>query len=326
MRYGNFAVAAAVLMMTRCLPQTTTAYRILAYEPSLGTSHWNFMSAIVESLVDAGHEVVCLTMHRATGHLAGHPNYAHIDITELTGQSQETTRNMNYKQVMKIFRSNAYMIGLALSRVQLLCETLDDMPAVSALFNGSDDGRRRFDAVLMESLHSECQSALPGRLGGVPVFYVVPCPLVDWMPTATGSPDHPSYLGGLLTDSPTPVSFGQRLHNIVVYAHTNFVRWYRDTIAGAAAVQWPRPRDTVVFVNTHYSVDPARPLGPNVIEIGGIHLRPPEPLPQVSADVPVEIVIGITPEIQAIQQLGKRDRNVLLTLKRCTTYNLVLRN
>ncbi|VVC25655.1 UDP-glucuronosyl/UDP-glucosyltransferase [Cinara cedri] len=275
--------AAVVLLVTSCLTRTTTtAHRILAYEPCAGSSHWNVMSAVLESLVDAGHEVVCLTMHRAAERLAGHPNYTYIDITALTARPEETARDLDYGQVMKIFRSNAFMIGMALTWAQRLCETLDDVPAVRRLFDGTDGGRP-FDAVVMESLHSECQSALPGRLGGVPVFYVVPCPFVDWMPTVTGSPDHPSYLGGLLTDRPTPDSFGQRLHNAAVYVHTNFLRWYLDV--SADAVRWPRPRDAVVFVNTHYSVEPARPLGPNVVEIGGIHLRPPEPIPQDIADV-----------------------------------------
>lgn len=157
----------------------------------------------------------------------------------------------------------------------------------NVLFSNFVFSHGRFDAVVMESMFSECQwSLLPGRLR-LPAVYVVPTSLVDWMPMDTGSPAHPSYLGALLVGYPTPNTFCQRLQNTVVYVHANLVRWYRDASARADDLhrrRWPTARDSImVLVNTHHSVEPARPLGPNVREIGGIHLRRPiEHLPPVS--------------------------------------------
>lgn len=257
-----------------------SSYRILAYEPSPGHSHWNVMSAVLESLVDAGHNVVCVTMHRATERLAGHPRYTHVDMfSELADRGTTAeARDLNYAEIMKMFRSNAYMVSLATNRAQTLCKLWADMPEIHHILDG---GEPRFDVVVMESLHSVCQSALPGRLG-VPAIYVVPCSTVDWMPVATGQPEHPSYLGSLLVSYPTPVTFGQRMSNALVYVHTNLVRWYHDAGARRESV-WPTtPPVFMVFVNTHHSVEPPRPLGFNVIEIGGIHLRPPGSVPKVS--------------------------------------------
>lgn len=39
---------------------------------------------------------------------------------------------------------------------------------------------------------------------------------------------------------------------------------------------------SLIFVNGHFSVDLPKPLLPNFVDIGGIHLKPPNPLPQVS--------------------------------------------
>lgn len=234
------------------------------------------MAAVLESLVDAGHEVVCATAHPATDLLAAHPNYTHVDMSSMAPHSK--ARDIDYAQVMRIFRSNAFMVGLATTRARSVCEHMHfDMPEMRDILHGG--GGRAFDAVVMESLHSECMSALPGRLG-VPVVYVVPSPPVNWMPAATGAPDHPSYLGALLADWPTPSTFGHRLANALVYVHTALVQWYHD--AGLDP-RWPEPRRAMVFINTHHSMEPARPMGPNVLEIGGIHLnRPVEPLPRVS--------------------------------------------
>ncbi|XP_025195624.1 UDP-glucuronosyltransferase 1-5-like [Melanaphis sacchari] len=272
------AILGSLLWSIGCL-STISAYRILACEPSPGHSHWNVMSAVLESLVAAGHEVVCLTLHPATDLLVTHPNYTHVDMSSSLGDGQlQASRNMEYAQVMRIFRSNTFMVGLATSRARYVCKHLSDMPEMHGILNSGD----KFDVVIMESLHSECMSALPDSLG-LPAVYVVPSSMVNWMPMATGSPDHPSYLGTLLTDRPTPETFGQRLVNALVYAHTILVRWYND--AGRDH-RWPEHRHTMMFVNTHLSIEPGRPMGPNVLEIGGIHLnRPLKPLPKHLEDV-----------------------------------------
>lgn len=269
---------AIVVWSIGCL-STIAAHRILACEPSLGHSHWNVMSAVLESLVAAGHEVVCVTMHPATDRLAAHPNYTHVDMSSIPIGSLQIARDMDYAHVMKVFRSNAFTVGLATARALYVCEYLLDMPEIRDMLDGRGPA---FDAVIMESLHSECMSALPDRLG-VPAIYVIPSPPVHWMPVATGAPDHPSYLGAMLADRPTPVTFGHRLVNALVYAHTTLVRWYNDE---GRDHRWPEHRHTMVFVNTHHSVEPGRPMGPNVLEIGGIHLnRPLEPIPQDLSDV-----------------------------------------
>ncbi|KAL5243465.1 hypothetical protein ACI65C_010875 [Semiaphis heraclei] len=241
-------------------------HRILACEPCPGHSHWNVMSAVLESLVAAGHEVVCVTMHPPTDRLATHPNYTHVDMSSLTISTLQPARDMDYAHVVKVFQSNAFMVGPITTREQFLCKYLFDMPVIRDILNGSGPA---FDAVVMESLHSKCMSTLPDRLG-VPVVYVVPSPMVNWMPVATGAPDHPSYLGTLLADRPTPTTFNQRLANALVYVHTALVRWYNDK---GRDHRWPEYRHSMVFVNTHHSVEPSRPMGPNVHEIGGIHLN-----------------------------------------------------
>nr|XP_018901567.1 PREDICTED: UDP-glucuronosyltransferase 2C1-like [Bemisia tabaci] len=36
---------------------------------------------------------------------------------------------------------------------------------------------------------------------------------------------------------------------------------------------------SLVLVNTHFSMNRARPMAPNMVEVGGFHLKPPKPLP-----------------------------------------------
>lgn len=39
---------------------------------------------------------------------------------------------------------------------------------------------------------------------------------------------------------------------------------------------------SIMLVNTHYSLNGPRPISPSVIEIGGAHIKEPEPLEKVN--------------------------------------------
>lgn len=253
---------------------TTTAYRIFAVEPIPGRSHWNVMSAVLESLLAAGHEVVCATLHAPTDLLAGHPNYTHVDMSRPLGAR---VWKLNFTDLMSRFDSKTAMLRYFVDRERKFCDTFYRTAEIREIVGGV----RRFDAVVVESLFSECLSLLPSRLH-LPAAYVVSCPPINCIAIpATGSPEHPSYMSAALTVSPIPETFVQRLASATDYVRNNLVRWYRDAGSRREHSQWPRPKNTVVFVNTHHSVEPARPLGPNVHGIGGIHLKSPKPLPPV---------------------------------------------
>lgn len=259
-------------------------YRVMAYQPSLGHSHWNVMSVVLEGLLDAGHEVVCATLHPATDQLAAHPNYTHVDMTAAAAAAGTSAlrdgRNQDLAVLNRVFGDRPGMVRYAVVRARTMCHALSTMVEMRDVLNG----RRQFDVVVVESLFVECPVLSPDRLNASATVHVVPSAPVNWMPSHTGSPDHPSYLGTLLADHPTPVTFAQRLANALDYARTNLARWCRD-YATADDQTWLAPPASMVLVNTHHSVEPARPLGPNVVEIGGIHLRHPKPLPRVSRRV-----------------------------------------
>lgn len=38
---------------------------------------------------------------------------------------------------------------------------------------------------------------------------------------------------------------------------------------------------SILFVNSHFSANPPRPAVPGFVEIGGVHIEHPKPLPKV---------------------------------------------
>lgn len=45
---------------------------------------------------------------------------------------------------------------------------------------------------------------------------------------------------------------------------------------------------SMILANSHFSINHARPLVPNLIEVGGLHIEPPKPLSKVGMTVSQE--------------------------------------
>lgn len=138
---GSLAVYASLAVC--CHGCAANAYRILAYEPSSAYSHWAVMASALESLVDAGHEVVCATQHPATGRLAGHPNYTRVDVSALHGGRPRTwARGLKYSRLRSLFASNRFMIEVATDRAQRMCAALRSGVSETGVYNYALENNR----------------------------------------------------------------------------------------------------------------------------------------------------------------------------------------
>lgn len=89
-----------------------------------------------------------------------------------------------------------------------------------------------------------------------------------------------------------PKTFSDRARNTLDYIYYIFKAWWDDwdatsigrTYFGADApdAHTLLKNISMVFVNSHFTFHMPRPWVPNVIEIGGIHVTDPKPLPEVS--------------------------------------------
>lgn len=99
------------------------------------------------------------------------------------------------------------------------------------------------------------------------------------------NPDIPSYVPSILTEYSTNMNFLQRMTNSLIFLLSNFIydtmtNWkIQDIVNDAFGHDIGRLSDiaintSAIFVNTHYSLHGAKPDNPNIIEIGGIHIKP----------------------------------------------------
>lgn len=108
-----------------------------------------------------------------------------------------------------------------------------------------------------------------------------------------GLPDNPSYIPSYVSPFSGKMSFLERISNTLVHL---YYKWYYDYAAHGVAnrvIQQcfpneniPRIQDilstsSLTLVNTHPTINEARPLPPNVVEIGGVHVKPAKRLSKV---------------------------------------------
>jgi len=250
------------------------AANILAVQAHGGKSNWNVMRAVLRALTDRGH-----TMTVFTPFVEGdRPGYTEVDVSGATvmrvGMDVSHFRNL---------QSTRTMIAFNLNSTRTNCATIFEHPRMRELLHG---GRSQpFEAVVAHALISDCASYAATVLR-VPVIYVVPPPIITYTERSFfGHVPNPAAVSNLLSRRAVPRKFAERFTNTLQTVYVSWLLWQEDRRLRESD---PRPFDAVdlvrpslTFANTHFITEPSRPLTPDVVQIGGIHLTPPKPIPKV---------------------------------------------
>ncbi|XP_069691990.1 UDP-glucosyltransferase 2-like [Periplaneta americana] len=150
----------------------------------------------------------------------------------------------------------------------------------------------RFDAVITEISMNECFYGFISKFGSPPIIGVSSQGILPWISTFMGTPENPSYMPHFFLPYSDRMNFIERLHNFIIVNYVNFIYDY-DLVAKQEATArryfkeelqpyWSFKRNfSLIITNTVFGLDYARPLSPNVIPVGGMHLRKVfDPLPK----------------------------------------------
>ncbi|XP_060834135.1 UDP-glucosyltransferase 2-like [Rhopalosiphum padi] len=270
-----------VVAIVAALACASDAANILAVETMAGMSHWNFMSGVLRALVDNGHAVTAFTPFPAPSDgRRSHVNYTEVDM------SRELLPSVNNRltDVQQMWSTPVGQVYKWLRLSRNACNKIYGHPAMKEALRRHLDGHARFDAVVVEPFLSDCVSYAAGRLR-VPLVYVTPLPAIGLMERAhTGHASNPAVASHLVADHGIPRTFAQRLSNAALSAYCAVA-----VICANAALRYVEPREydavppvtpSLMFVNGHYVSEPSNPVAQSVVHVGGIHLKPPEKLPE----------------------------------------------
>ncbi|XP_030383539.1 UDP-glucuronosyltransferase 2B14-like [Scaptodrosophila lebanonensis] len=253
--------------------------KILGLFPHPAKSHFNFFHPILRGLVDAGHSVDVVSPFPDKRAPANYTNYnlasaAYINIIDLN-----VVENRN-----QFSHFNDFMALYAMGK-EACNNTLSSKALESILAHPPD----YYDVILMEHFNTDCMMGVAHKLQA-PVVAMSSTGLLPWHYERMGVPIIPSFLPDLFLGHSQQMNLGERLLNWVT---THSLNWLYKLFSVPAADQLLRQKfgpgipstgelvkNTSLFlINQHYSLSGPKPLPPSVIEVGGVHIQPPGPLP-----------------------------------------------
>ncbi|CAH1709462.1 unnamed protein product [Aphis gossypii] len=248
------------------------AANILAVQTLAAKSHWNVMRAMLRALTDRGHTVTVFTPF-LDGNRDG---YTEVDVSgDLKVRVGLNVSRYLGMQTVPMFV--AYMVNSTRTN----CGSIFKDRRMREIF---DSKSRIFDVVVAEALWLDCVSYAANVLQ-IPIIYVIPSPIVThWERSYFGHFPNPAAVSNVMFWRSVPKTFADRLANTL---HTVYGSWWLWREGRRHRQNKPLPSDAVdlvkpslTFFNTHFITEPPRPLSPDTVQIGGIHLAPPEPIPR----------------------------------------------
>ncbi|GLH04124.1 UDP-glucuronosyltransferase, partial [Gryllus bimaculatus] len=253
--------------------------RILAVIPYNSHSHNVMYAPLFRALALRGH-----TVHVLSHFPAENPPPTYRDLS-IKGSYESWVDNVD----MDLIASYANPLSVA---TLLWAETLDvcskamEHPATRKLLESNE----RYDLVVSEVFGAECMAGFAHKfrapLVGL-ISSVAPPGALDRM----GNPDHPAYTANYFLPYTERMTFWQRLANSFhgwAVRRLKYLLCDRPTDALARRYFGPDLPSTtelvqntsLILVNTHYSINQPRPMVPGVVEVGGLHIGEPKPLPE----------------------------------------------
>ena len=273
----------AFIVLAIAVPLSNGA-RILVVAPQGTKSHQNTFVPLCKELVRRGHHITIIT------------NYVSEDLAQMGNVRQIWIKKLVVD--MSIFPNVFETMKDRITQLRMIYKVIQMMLSFPKLIGESTYGDPRvqdimanesFDLVMTnEASGPTCYPF--GWYFKAPVIAISPNVLFPGRAEILGNDEHYSYVPFVLSSFTDKMTLYQRTMNLLMFKLFKFVS--RDLQVGVAESlfkQMVNPNAppflemeknfSLLFTNTHLSFNYPRTLPPQVIEIGGLHCRPANPLP-----------------------------------------------
>lgn len=280
----SFPSVFVLLCLSVIFLDSSSSSRILAVFPTVSKSHFDFFQPLLDALSSRGHRLTVISSFPRDP-----PARNYTDI------SLESFKTVLYNEV-EFAALPEVPSGFWNSLVFLYGQVADfertfSHPDVKALI----DSGGRFDLVITELWNSDVFLGF-GHKFRAPVVLMSSCALLPWANARFATPDNPSYIPTSFFPRFGRLDFWDRLRNayqvVVGKLGYDFVfdpaseriarRVFGESLPPLATLA---KRSALLFVNTHHTLHGARPFTPQVIEVGGLHVKDKKSLPKVSKEL-----------------------------------------
>ncbi|XP_053630996.2 UDP-glycosyltransferase UGT5 isoform X1 [Cherax quadricarinatus] len=266
-------VAAAVIMGVQgMLAPPEKSYKILMLLPISSKSHRNVFMILAEGLADRGHKVVMLT---SGTEISNHPNIKEIPYFNSYVISKNATSSLFNNTPGNIVKMMAEFLPMVAREVYLL-------PAVKEIYKR----RKEFDLIVVNHRYNEVVYPFTHE---VPFITLSAREIEPSQSAVMGNVINPTHF--VKFDSHFLVLAWRRFSNLIQQLHMD-IKWRYWTVIPLVQKEisslFPElpslleleKNSSLTLLNTHFSMGPVLPLLPSQVEVGAMHCRPGNPLPQ----------------------------------------------
>ncbi|CAL8079963.1 unnamed protein product [Orchesella dallaii] len=264
------------LLISSVLPE-----RILFLLPLSTKSHKILIEPLINGMARKGHEVTVLTNEKTENVPNSVTQLLPITSTEFLADYPDPFENKRRG-------------GGATFPIQFIVEgchkVIQNKTFQSILMEA--EGLTQFDLIVMDGFLSNCLDGFV-HASKVPFIIVTSMPAPSYVSERAGNFLPPSIIPVLsfrgYNQPDGGMNFGERLKNFVHFLlariYMNFLvlpkleQVYRDYLGNDyPGIKEIEEGASMIFMNSHFSMNLPRPLLPAVVEIGGMHCREPKPL------------------------------------------------
>ncbi|XP_049963431.1 UDP-glycosyltransferase UGT5-like [Schistocerca serialis cubense] len=281
MKAGGPLWAALLLLLPLLLLQNAPvagAANILAPVWFVSPSHFVMLGRLFSELAARGHNVTVLSHFPRQ---APQPNYTDISIAgSLPSYADKIT--MDLVEMVSSPFGLLYNWHFCMDA----CRTVYEHPEVEKLVHSQD----HYDLVIAEIFYVDCMAVFAHKFRA-PLVGIVTSMAFPTAYDRMGNPDHPAYMDSYFSPHSAPFTFWQRVKNSFLHVAARFCDWWfaergmDQLLAEVFGDAVPPIREIVrntslLLVNSHWSAGHPVPTVPGLVEVGGLHVKEPKPLPQ----------------------------------------------
>ncbi|XP_046662641.1 UDP-glucosyltransferase 2-like [Homalodisca vitripennis] len=272
MYWGTVAIACLTVVLG------CDGARILGLAAFSMRSHWIVMEPLFQKLAAVGHNVTVFSSFPQKTPL---PNYKDIDFSDRMKPIVDT---FTFDMIKTTLPSPWVATFFFNSSHGSSCKLLDE-PEYKDLLRAKDN----YDIIITEVFGNDCFAYYAYKLG-IPMISITTGMAVPWAAERVGLPDNPSYILNYLMKSGSQMNLWDRIYNTITLVYAKFWHLYvfnqqtRAIVERSFGEHLPPLNDVLAnytsmyFINSYHALLQSRPFPPNVVEIGGIHIKEKQPL------------------------------------------------
>ncbi|KAJ8720260.1 hypothetical protein PYW07_012303 [Mythimna separata] len=251
-------------------------YEILAIFPHNGWSHHIFFSALVEELATRQHNVTVIDSYP----VAPLPNLRHISLQDeenATNHDVDIERRLKFSPIPDILK--AYSQARAFQfQANAYCKKLMNNRQIKELIASAV----YFDVVIVEQFVTDCGLAVAYKLNA-PTVGITTHVLMPWTYSRIGAPDNPGFVPNRSLGYGTKPNLWNKIKSAIInigmntyYTHVTQridQKIVNEVYPDTPHLEYLGKNMSLIMINQYYPLTGPRLYGPNVVEIGGLHIK-----------------------------------------------------